>query len=365
MNNYIMKKILSYFFILIIVLGTGFFLGNFNVAKTDISNKSLLKLLNKCGGAINNDEYRDCISNRVVSIADNYSIERSLVGFESLLEEKPELMTICHDIAHKIGYELYKEFGDGSMHLGKKFCAYGYYHGIFQGYIEKNHEVIKYAYDICNKLDTDGILVECVHGIGHAAYHNSLDPMDAINICSEIPDDEFISACVNGSIMAYQSNIKADKKIIKLADCIGAEELIALGCVTNLVAYEIVPGLKLNDICNIENVDINKNCKYGYAKGISGTNCVSTWCLGSKDLNLNKLDEFQDLIESCASDTICSNAFGFMSFSAYKYQANDVCNEFFKAEYLSSCLAGYDKAKGCVDNFSSVVHHYRPCRLES
>lgn len=360
-----MKRKLSYFVILLLFVSAGFLFVNLSESKNSISNQSLLKILYKCGEAENSDTYRDCISDRVVSIADNFSVERSLTGFESLLNENPELTTICHDIAHKIGYKLFNYYGDKSMFLGKKFCAYGYYHGIFQGYIESNHEVIKYAYDICGKLDTGGILVECIHGIGHAAYHNSLDPMDAISICSEIPDDMFISACVNGAIMAYQGNNKPDKKVIKLADCIGAGELIALGCVTNLVAYEITPGLKLNDICDIDNERVNNNCKYGYAKGISGTHCVSFWCLGSKELSLSKIDEFKDLIKSCASDTICSNAFGFMSFAAYKYEVDDICNEFFKGDFLSSCLGGFEKAKGCVDNLAAVAHHYRPCRLES
>ena len=364
MNSYSMKRKLSIISILLFTVIIGFFISNSVGSKTNIDSKSLLKILQKCGEVVNNDLYRDCLAERVVSIADNYSIEKSMVGFESLLEENPELMTICHDIAHNIGYKLYQEFGDSSMYLDKKYCAYGYYHGIFQGYIEENGEVIEYAYGVCNKLDTDGILVECVHGIGHAAYHNSKDPLDAFRICSEIPDEEFISPCVNGSIMAYQGNNNVDKKIITLNDCIKAEELIALGCVTNLVAYEIGSGLKLNEICNIENEVINKNCIYGYAKGISGTDCVSTWCLGSKELDLTKLEEFAYLIESCALDKICSNAFGFMSFSAYKYQANDVCNKFFKDEYLKSCLGGYEKAKSCVDNFTNVTHHYRPCRLE-
>ena len=69
-----MKRKVAYITILLFTVTIGFFLSNLLESKSNIDSKSLLKILQKCGKVVNNDLYRDCLAERVVSIADNYNI---------------------------------------------------------------------------------------------------------------------------------------------------------------------------------------------------------------------------------------------------------------------------------------------------
>lgn len=356
-------KVNKYVLIFLLFVIIGFF-SKFIISNNKISFEGVGKLLERCGKPSNEVSYRDCVSDTIVTASDSIGTEDSLNSFEEYLEKNPELMVVCHDIAHKIGYQFYLKDKVKNILKNKKYCAYGYYHGIFQGYMELNNKVVNFAYDLCKDIDGNAVLVECVHGIGHAAYHVKEDPYSGLKECELIPDKGFIGACANGVVMAYQSNISNEKIKFNYKDCFQYSRDVVLGCITNTVYNVVKDGELLNNVCPEGDFNIFKNCSYGYAKGLSDSDCVSTYCLGTKELDIDKLDKFKALFDSCNNVKSCANAYGFFSYQSYKDKAVSLCERYFNDESLSLCLKGFNKAKSCVSNFPIVLHHYRPCRLE-
>jgi|694.fasta_scaffold60870_2 hypothetical protein len=352
------KKIV--FLPIVIVLLTFLF---FKFSNNNLDITTAKKMLASCGTPSSDASYRDCVVKyTILAIKDN-DLNDGMDLFENYLEENPNLLIVCHDIAHKIGYEAYLLYKEGSIIYDKKYCAYGYYHGIFQGFMEKNNSVIDFAYDLCEKLDNNKVLVECVHGIGHAAYHNDEDAKLGLVECGKIPDNAFIGACANGVMMAYQANLAEDKISFDYTDCYNNIKDIVLGCITNSVYSVVKKGLLLTELCNSSDEEIFNNCLNGYAKGLSDSECVSTYCLGSEKLDITKLDKYKLQFESCNNYNSCAKAYGFFSYQSYKNEAAQLCDRYFTDDKVGSCKDGYKQASNCVSNFVNVLHHYRPCRL--
>ncbi len=334
------------------------------LSDTKLDIATVNKMLISCGEPTGDISYRDCVTKYTLLAIKNNNLEDGMAIFENFLENNPNLLIVCHDIAHKIGYETYLQYKESSIIFDKKYCAYGYYHGIFQGFMEKNNSVIDFAYDLCKKLDNNKVLVECVHGIGHAAYHNDEDTKKGLTECSKIPDKAFIGACANGVMMAYQANLTDDKILFDYKDCYNNIKDIVLGCITNSVYSVVKNGLSINELCNDNDLEIFNNCVTGYAKGLSDSECVSTYCLGSAKLDLSQLDKYKLQFDSCNNYDKCAKAYGFFSYQSYKNEAAVLCDRYFTNNSVVSCKEGFMQASNCVSNFVNVLHHYRPCRLD-
>lgn len=140
----------------------------------------------------------------------------------SLYATEPVFAASCHDFAHTLGREAYRQFAakqDVAISTKASYCGYGFYHGFMETLLQKTGDY-KEARAFCEyaqkKLlsETSDAGGACYHGIGHGAvdgsdprYWGDTDGMirPAWNLCENVSVTEHqMYRCITGIYNALE-----------------------------------------------------------------------------------------------------------------------------------------------------------------
>ena len=103
-------------------------------------------------------------------------MESAFEYFLTIYHADPEVPSVCHGWAHRLGeveYDLYKEGKEVTLRPEATFCSYGYFHGFINAMVEDT-QTVESALAFCNEAvaengaELSGMRNNCIHGIGHS-----------------------------------------------------------------------------------------------------------------------------------------------------------------------------------------------------
>lgn len=274
----------------------------------------------------------DCVADVAVAIAKQENPAAGLSAIRLQLEKSPSLQQGCHTIAHAVGKAFSENFGSEAEVPGNTWCSYGYYHGLMQEYGMKNADgIVDYGYNLCGRVESTAT-VDCMHGVGHAAYLVTLDIDASMEICSKITEEEFAVTCADAVIMEdiFVTNTGRMKSAYSPEQCNAWENrAVAGGCARGLAAELLKLGDDLAAACGVYDPTIYKKCVDGYGSALAG-NVLSGSPEGSG----------AEQIASCSASADCAAGFGWI---AQMYQINLVraeesCRTYMAGVGLEACL---------------------------
>lgn len=133
-------------------------------------------------------------------------------------DKNPYVRSQCHPLSHVIGRAAVARFPKVSeaYQNGDSFCWSGYYHGVMEGILGTMGQaaVTDHINDVCVDLSKEKKYsfdhYNCVHGLGHGVMvltNNEL--FDALALCENVTDSWERSSCVSG---VFMENIIIDNK---------------------------------------------------------------------------------------------------------------------------------------------------------
>lgn len=120
--------------------------------------------------------------------------------FRSVLEEEPDLASLCHGLSHEIGHAAYEKYGfDDAFRFEDDFCGSGYIHGIVETHLDRIHDIETALPTIC---PTDSR--KCFHGVGHGImYKTNNDLPYAVSLCNKFNQSFQRIQCAEGVFMEH------------------------------------------------------------------------------------------------------------------------------------------------------------------
>lgn len=110
----------------------------------------------------------------------------------------------CHQPAHSIGRVSYDLYGLEAFNYGSSVCQSGYYHGIIQGFLDKEgvDNLSEKIYKICSQFKTVIGRDQCFHGAGHGILnYEDYDLPKALEVCRVLGSKNLLSVCYGGVFM--------------------------------------------------------------------------------------------------------------------------------------------------------------------
>ena len=167
--------------------------------------------------ALVGDSYQNCwagLLNKVTMFAGPSAALKSLHESSST---RVLLGSMCHELEHAIGQEAFSLSMDVALtmrHADTK-CQYGYVHGVLESYakqssrasVESSFVTVCAQFD--NPTDTPLLIVECTHGLGHAASIIENQSMSkAVLLCDLLGAQTRSSVyCAGGVLMEYGQSL--------------------------------------------------------------------------------------------------------------------------------------------------------------
>ena len=274
-----------------------------------------------------------CIAAAAIAIAEQDDPAAGLQAVRALLDTRPEVRGNCHSIAHTVGREFGERFGDKAIVAGHTWCLWGYYHGLMQRHTTDDlHELVPYAQRLC--LAVEKVLtVECMHGVGHAAYSTLKEIAPAAAVCEALTG-KFAETCVDAVIME-EMNLNPDGRITSgftTSDCLAfTNEDVIAGCARGMTFEIVYSGLSLTAGCGVFTGGAYYNCVYGYGGALA----------------VQRMNErgvvpplLQEQLEQCAAELECATGYGW---SVYSYTVNEsaakaACTDVFRGAARDSCI---------------------------
>jgi hypothetical protein len=240
----------------------------------------------------------ECVSNAALAIALAEGPSNGLNAVRLVLESRPDLQQGCHIVAHEVGKKFLNEFGDKAIVPGNDWCSFGYYHGLMQTFGAVNLEGLgEYAVKVCSTIATTP-QVDCMHGLGHAAYTALNSLRDAMTVCSDI-EDTFAVTCADAVIMEDVFASQNGRMVTAFTplDCQSyPNPSVVSGCARGLAAELSKTGLDLTSACGVyPDQTVVAYCADGYGSSIAG-NLLSS----SAQVTAAQLD-------TCAANGHCSS----------------------------------------------------------
>lgn len=149
--------------------------------------------------------------NDFLKIINNKGIKQA---YDHLKKEYSNNQLGGHDMAHIIGRAAYEKMGQEGFSVCDTDFGFGCYHGLFDALIRKEgNNGMTGSVKGCESLGTIGGIASCIHGMGHGTlgYTGNID--EALEMCSQLKDDDKIY-CYDGAYMemfnsAMKDNVKA------------------------------------------------------------------------------------------------------------------------------------------------------------
>lgn len=182
------------------------------------SNDSSTVVSEACQGSAEKPPV-DCWNKKIKTALSQGGINQAFDLLGNLYRSDPIFPENCHNFAHDIGYEVYRQFAQDKnlkfkVTTATSYCGYGFYHGFMTRLFGSGKDT-KLARDFCSYVDkslsqdSPDISGSCYHGIGHGAV---VDPDKSLwgnapglvdhtaQMCrSLVPDtDDELNNCYNG-----------------------------------------------------------------------------------------------------------------------------------------------------------------------
>lgn len=155
----------------------------------------------------------NCFRELARALLDRHQLQE-ILHTSALIEQNPEMYTVCHQFTHDLGYVAYEK--DQDVAEVYSFCDHtchsGCYHGVLQHYFQEQgiQLDIHAAQDLqltslCDAKKTSLLeYSECIHGLGHGLlYLTNFDFQVSLEFCDvfdSVPDRE---NCYGGVFMEY------------------------------------------------------------------------------------------------------------------------------------------------------------------
>ncbi|MBI3577179.1 hypothetical protein HY086_04035 [Candidatus Gottesmanbacteria bacterium] len=152
-----------------------------------------------------------CWDHAIRELTKHQGIDSALGTIQIWSNKDPDIQKNCHDLLHSIGQEayfLYKKGGWIKLTQNYQLCAFGFYHGIMENFIQ-HKEPVALAGSWCDSQNK-ALVGSCYHGIGHGSvllYRQDAgsQPWNLINtgiaLCQKATDTPIkLQNCVNGLI---------------------------------------------------------------------------------------------------------------------------------------------------------------------
>jgi hypothetical protein len=279
----------------------------------------------------------NCVSSAALNLARQNGPAEGLNAVRLVLESRPDLQQGCHVVAHEVGKKFHEAFGDQAIVPGNDWCSFGYYHGLMQTFGTTNFGgLADYAVKICSTIASTP-QVDCMHGLGHAAYTALNSLRDAMGVCSDLATD-FAVTCADAVIMEdiFASNNGRMVTSFTPQDCQSyPNPNVVAGCARGLTAELTKAGLDLPQTCGIyADSVIVATCADGFGASLAG-NLLSA-----------SFPVLESQFTTCAESGNCSSGFGWISFmyTLDKVRAELLCREKMAGIHTASCLGAVTNA---------------------
>ncbi len=298
-----------------------------------VSKVSAATTMTQCNGG----NAASCIGDAALAIADQDGPAAGLDAVRMLLQSRPDVAEGCHSVAHEVGNRFYDTYGDEAIVPGNNWCSWGYYHGLMQTYGEDSLDgLIEYATALCNKVD-GSLTIDCMHGVGHAAYLNLRDIGTSMAICEQLTG-EYATTCADAVIMEELFLSPNGRLTSGFApkDCLAYTNAdVVAGCSRGLTADLVQRGADLDQSCAVFTDRARTACAEGYGNALAGNE------LSGSSASLNSL-----MYTSCGADGTCARGYGWI---AFMYMLNldralGACERNFSGSSLQACTTGANTA---------------------
>lgn len=161
------------------------------------------------------------------------SVREAMQSLRQESERDPELLSVCHDVAHVVGRAAVEKGMPFAEIMAEQdvFCNGGYIHGALEELFSGEFTPEELG-DSCNGVSTETWLgMECYHGLGHGymfatdqSFHRSLEYCEALTTSAQrfscadgvfmqfftlalrtMSDESFLSFCEDQPTLAYVS----------------------------------------------------------------------------------------------------------------------------------------------------------------
>jgi hypothetical protein len=243
----------------------------------------------------------------------------------------------CHQIAHAIGEESYKKFGEDALNNKSESCSGGYLHGVSDAAASKlkPSEYSSFYSKYCASDKSFYFAVSCTHGVGHTLFKNKVNNIESDKICNVIADNIKVGI-----------TLPSDPIVLSTVDLPG-------NCVDGYIMEKFsfsnrANGLNYQDVC----VGFTNNNFYYCAFELIRAQGISN----SED-NLVKLNNFKELCNSLA-DSYIRSACGFYVGENIEDTTSKSDLEAMKGNFYSICKGEEFYLKGCIQGFSTKTFFY-------
>ncbi len=137
----------------------------------------------------------------LTAIVDRQDPRAALAELQRRMDTDPYVFKNCHEMAHEIGHEAYKKYGDFMTALKYQdvTCGDGYLHGVIEERFMHVKDIYAELKQVCGKYGTKAD--RCYHGVGHGLmYYTNNDLPKALKIC-EMYAGRARKRCYEGAFM--------------------------------------------------------------------------------------------------------------------------------------------------------------------
>lgn len=159
-----------------------------------------------------------CLDQTLEQYLKDEGIEAAFSYFISIYDANPEIPSVCHGWAHRLGevaYDMYKEGKEIPLRPEATFCGYGFFHGLIDAMVYDTQSLQSaqlFCEQAVNEKGTElrGMLSSCIHGIGHSILTLMLEDYNNWGNIPQLIDrggkeceklylkSEFLSMCYDG-----------------------------------------------------------------------------------------------------------------------------------------------------------------------
>ncbi len=148
----------------------------------------------------------DAVVAETTRIVDREDPRAALDRLHEILDDEPDLESLCHGLVHEVGHAAYEKVGfDGALVYEDDLCGSGYIHGIVETHLDNVRDIVAALPTIC-----DPEAANCFHGIGHGLmYKLDNDLPRSVELCGTYDKNFQRIQCAEGVFMeTYDSETR-------------------------------------------------------------------------------------------------------------------------------------------------------------
>lgn len=168
---------------------------------------SAVTILSECEQQGLSASGRECYEAYLTHLLQQSGAEKAVSQLGVFEKESPIVKTYCHAIAHNLGHEGYKYYGNAKEALsqGSMDCFAGYFHGVLEIALPEAADYQQAIVDACTGTggqDGEFRFYQCVHGLGHGVTaYRQYDVEKALSDCDLLASPWQKESCWGGVFM--------------------------------------------------------------------------------------------------------------------------------------------------------------------